>query len=312
MAATTSRDHDTDLLIVGAGPAGCAAALMAASVGMRSLLIESDALCGKLRHIGAVDNVPGGFTGGPALASAIAEDIERTAPCSVAIGTRVVDVQAGDDAVTATSDSGSRLTAPYAVVATGVGPLGPSDVSWLTVREGCALPTLWGATLEGQAAGPLLVLGADRPLGTFLRTHPDLDAPVLVAHPPEDDYKAEEVRGDPRVTLLPVAALTLQAADGRAVTGTWVRRDGQAARVTAAAAFLNLGSAPGPPAGSLSRDALGYCPPRDQPARILVAGDLRSARFQRIAAAIGSGSEAALCAYYAAQGLGGGDHRPAW
>ncbi|CAM5436669.1 hypothetical protein SVIOM342S_06466 [Streptomyces violaceorubidus] len=40
---------DTDLLIVGGGPAGCAAAVMAASVGMRSVLIESgDRVCGAL------------------------------------------------------------------------------------------------------------------------------------------------------------------------------------------------------------------------------------------------------------------------
>ena len=38
-----------------------------------------------------------------------------------------------------------------------------------------------------------------------------------------------------------------------------------------------------------------------------LAGDLRSARFQRIMTAMGSGGEAALHAYYAARGLLAGD-----
>lgn len=46
-----------------------------------------------------------------------------------------------------------------------------------------------------------------------------------------------------------------------------------------------------------------YCPPIGQHPRIIVAGDLRSARFQRIMTALGSGSEAALHAYYATREL---------
>src|SRR6478736_3792185 len=49
--------HDTDLIIIGGGPAGCAAARMAASVGMRSVLIEPDTLCRNLYRIPALNNV---------------------------------------------------------------------------------------------------------------------------------------------------------------------------------------------------------------------------------------------------------------
>ncbi|MYS32518.1 pyridine nucleotide-disulfide oxidoreductase, partial [Streptomyces sp. SID4920] len=58
-------------------------------------------------------------------------------------------------------------------------------------------------------------------------------------------------------------------------------------------------SAPAAPAGDPVRGADGYCAPADQHPRVLVAGDLRSARYQRIMTALGSGSEAALHAYYA-------------
>ena len=293
----------TDLVIVGGGPAGCAAAVMAASVGMRSVLIERDALCAKLRHIAAVNNVVGGHTSGPELAAVIAEDIASTELCEVDLGARVTEVRAFGDHVTATTDTGRTVSAPYVVVATGVGPLPASAAPWLTVATDSALPTLWGAKVPETAAGSLLVLGADRPLGTFLRAHPALDAEVLVAYPPEDDYKADEVREDARVTLLPVAALSVRADGASAFTAEWLDREGCPGARPADAVYLNLGSAPTPPPGALVPDSSGHCPPDRQHPRIITAGDLRSARFQRIMAATGSGSEAALRAYYGLRGV---------
>ncbi|MEU3835230.1 hypothetical protein AB0E97_21655 [Streptomyces microflavus] len=67
--------------------------------------------------------------------------------------------------------------------------------------------------------------------------------------------------------------------------------------------YVSMGCAPTAPAGDLVRDADGCCPPAVQHSRIIVAGDLRSARYQRIMTAMGSGSEAALHAYCAARDL---------
>ncbi|MFI1097331.1 pyridine nucleotide-disulfide oxidoreductase [Streptomyces sp. NPDC020917] len=303
MAASEARDVPTELIIVGGGPAGCAAALMAASVGMRSVLVEADALCAKLQHIGAINNVVGGHSSGPELAAAIAKDLARTELCEIQLGVRAVQVQAYDDHVAVLLDGGSRLVAPYAVVATGVGPLGSGDVPWLTVPDGLLLPTLWGAKVPDDHHGPLLVIGADRPLGTFLRVHPALDLPVLVAYPPEDEYKVDEVRHDPRVTLNPIASLSVRAGANAQISAEWTDREGRQSTQSLAAAYLNLGSAPVPPAGAIVTDATGYCPPDHQHPRIMTAGDLRSSRFQRIMTAIGSGTEAALRAYYDLRGV---------
>ncbi|WP_333769927.1 FAD-dependent oxidoreductase [Streptomyces sp. IBSBF 2435] len=294
----------TDLVIVGGGPAGCAAAVMAASVGMRSVLIEPDALCAKLQHIAAINNVVGGHTSGPELAAAIAADVTRAARCEVDLGARATEVRAHDDHVSVTTDTGRTISASYAVVATGVGPVRVSAAAWLTVASGSDLPTLWGAEVPEMAADSLLVLGADRPLGTFLRAHPALDATVLVAYPPEDDYKVDEVREDARVTLVPVTRLSVQVGGASAVTAEWLGRNGRRGAGTADAAYLNLGSAPRPPQGALVPDSTGYCPPDRQPPRILTAGDLRFSRYQRIMVAAGSGSEAALGAYYGLRGVG--------
>lgn len=295
--------ESTDLVIVGGGPAGCAAAVMAASVGVRSVLVEADtSLCGKLRHIVAVDNVVGGHRSGPELADAVAGDVARAGLCEAHLGTRVTGLRAYEDRVVVTTGNGLTLGAPYAVVATGVGPVPAGAAGWLTVAPGTELPTLWGAGAPRTAGGSLLVLGADRPLGTFLRAHPSLDASVVVVHPAEDDYKADEVRGDPRVTLLPVAEVSVSA-DGGGFTAEWVDREGRSGSRRAGSVHANLGSAPAAPPGDLVTDASGYCPPGGQHPRVLVAGDLRSARFQRVMAATGSGSEAALRAYYGLRGV---------
>ncbi|MEU1805793.1 FAD-dependent oxidoreductase [Streptomyces sp. NPDC019937] len=297
---------EADLLVVGGGPAGCAAAVMAASLGMRSVLVESgDALCGALRRIPVVNNVLG-FTTGPGMAAAIKADVEGCDLCRVALGRRATRIEAFEDRVEVTVQgpgaAGARLTAPYAVVATGVGPLAPAATGWLSGAEGRELPQLWEADAAAITGRTVLVLGADRPLGTLTRAHPGLRTRFLVAHPPEDTYKTEEIGQDARVELVAVRRLELgpPSAPPRAEALTVA---GERRALTADLVFLNLGSAPAPPAGSLVTGGSGYCPPGRQPPRIRTAGDLRSARFQRIATAMGSGSEAALSAYYAARGL---------
>ncbi|MCX0241654.1 MULTISPECIES: FAD-dependent oxidoreductase [Streptomyces] len=285
--------HDTDLLVIGGGPAGCAAVRMAAGVGLRTVLVEPERLCRNLFRIPALDNVLGGHTSGRALAEAITAEVMGTELCRLELGRYAAELRAADERVTVTLDTGARLTAPYAVVATGVGPLQPRDVPWITAPDGLTLPPLWQA--EAEEGRTLLVLGGDRPIGTFLRAHPDTGTRLIVAYPPADAYKTDEIRDDPRVTLVPVDHLTLSGA-------AEVTAPDDLRRTPAAdAVFLSLGSAPTAPPGDLVRGADGYCAPADQHPRVLVAGDLRSARYQRIMTAFGSGSEAALHAYYAAR-----------
>ncbi|MFI0711235.1 FAD-dependent oxidoreductase [Streptomyces inhibens] len=299
MAATSSRTSDTDLIIIGGGPAGCAAARMAASVGMHSLLIEPDGLCRNLYRITALNNVLGGYISGPELADSITADLKSTDRCRIELGHRATEIRAFDDHVAVTLETGDRLTAPHAVLATGVGALQPHDVAWITVPPNFTLPPLWQAEPNDSQGRTLLVLGGDRPIGTFLRAHPDTDTRLLVAYPTSDEYKVEEIRDDPRVTLLRIDHLILRPSQGPVITAEALAREGERNTVVADAAFLSIGSAPIAPPGDLVRDAAGYCPPSDQHPRIIIAGDLRSSQFQRIMTAMGSGSEAALRAYYA-------------
>ncbi|MGO4748467.1 pyridine nucleotide-disulfide oxidoreductase [Streptomyces sp. 2MCAF27] len=320
--AVNTTAVEADLIVVGGGPAGCAAVVMAAGLGMRSVLVEpGEALCRTLERIPVLGNVLG-FSTGPALAAAITADVARSGLCRVELGRRAVRIGAYEDRVEVTavpteaSGSGLLLTAPYTVVATGVGPLRPEDVGWIDGREGLALPPLWEADPAALTGRTALVLGADRPLGTLLRAHPGLASRFVVACPPGDAYKAEEIAQDPRAELVPVRHLTLvPPSPGEPpvpeapltaempLTAEVLTVEGDRRTLTCHLGFRNLGSGPTPPGGDLSADASGYCPPSRQHPRVFTAGDLRSARFQRIATAMGSGSEAALGAYYASRDL---------
>ena len=277
---------DRDLVIIGGGPAGCAAAVMAASVGLTTTIIEPEPrLGGTLWRIAAIENALGGHRTGSSLAAAVLADVERAAPDVVhAEATRI---EAADDSISVTMTGGNQITGRHAVVATGVAPLQPQDSTWITTPAALSLPPFWEADPTGAVGQTWLVLGADRPLGTFLRAHPDFDVTLLVPHPPSDTYKTEEIADDPRVTLVPVQALNLDK--------DLVGRPGN---LRGDQTFANIGVVPATVHG-LVHDRDGYCPMNRQHPRVHIAGDVRSPRGQRVQTAMGSGAEAALDAYYA-------------
>lgn len=275
----------TDLIIIGGGPAGCAAAVMAASVGLTSTIIEPKVrLGGALWRIAAIDNFLGGHRTGPGLAAAVLADVERAAPDVVQA--EATHVEACDGSVSVMLAGGGQVTGKHVVVATGVAPVQPHDSAWITASTALTLPPLWEAEPDGAAGQTWLVLGADRPLGTFLRAHPDLDVRLLVPYPTSDAYKAEEVAGDRRVTLVSVDIL--------AIDQSLVAQPGD---LHGDRTFTNIGVAPVVIRG-LVHDADGYYPVDGQHPRVHIAGDLRSPRGQRVQTAMGSGAEAALDAYY--------------
>ncbi|MEV5784559.1 FAD-dependent oxidoreductase [Streptomyces sp. NPDC052287] len=294
-----ASSYDADVLVVGAGPAGVAAALMAASLKLRAIVVESGPVCGKLHRIGALENVSGNWSTGPHLAEALAADLERLEKsgwCKV-VQAYAVKATGHDDRAEIDLADGRVFTSASVVVATGVTELAPSDLEWVSVPAEFSASPLWRATPQ-ELTDRTYVLGADRPLGTWLRAHPDATTPLHVLCPPADRYKAAEVEGDGRIRLVPVS----HASISRPAYGNgWmveVRSDDGAKTVYAAESVLNnLGSRPAGVTGLVSGED-GYCPPSQQHRRIRIAGDLRSARFQRIATAQGSGAETVLASYY--------------
>lgn len=278
---------DADLVVIGAGPAGCSAALMASSLGLSTILLERRSqIGGSLWQIAALSNVLGGFRTGIDLARAVNSDIARATGVTVRPSVEVASIEPDDDVVRVRCGAGSTATARHVVVATGARPAQPRHVTWIIDPPAHDLPTLREIDPSDVAGRDVLVLGADRPLGTFLRANPDLDVRLVVPHPPADAYKTDEVRGDHRVRLIPVDTLRM--------TGAMMAEPGG---LRASMTVTNIGVRPASVAGARTGED-GYCPSDVQHPRIHIAGDLRSARFQRVQTAMGSGAEAALGAYY--------------
>ncbi|MFC5144749.1 oxidoreductase [Streptomyces aureoversilis] len=300
-----SPSWDADLLVVGAGPAGVAAAVMASSLRMTCVVVEAEEVGAKLRAIGALENVPGGWSTGAALAEALAGDLARhqeLGRVSVLSG-RVVRVAGHDDRAEVALDDGRVLTASAAVVATGVTALAPEDAPWVEAGETRWLPPLWWAAAGDLEGRRVVVLGADRPLGTWLRAHPRAKVHFDVLFPEADRYKTDEVAGNPRLGLDIVDRVTIAPVPEGFRISAW-RPGGGVHNFVVDTVLGNMGSKPAAVPG-LVVGADGYCPPEEQHPRVLVAGDLKGARMQRIAVAMGDGSRAALEPYYRAQpGLG--------
>ncbi|MBD0743161.1 FAD-dependent oxidoreductase [Streptomyces sp. CBMA152] len=313
MTSTADDGADpVDLLVVGAGPAGVAAAVMAASLRMRVTLVEAVAVGSKVAAIGALENVPGGWTTGPQLAEALVADVARQRESGrvTLVQGRATAVKGYDDRAEVALADGQLFTAATVVVATGVTTLTPWDVDWVEAAEALHTSPLWRSTPEEVAAREVVVLGADRPLGTWLRAHPHADARFRVLHPAHDTYKTAEVEDDPRVRFDLVERVEIAARRGGGYDITAYAPDGTShPTITADALLANLGSKPAALPGLVTGPD-GYCPPHAQHPRVLVAGDLKGARMQRIAVALGDGGRAALTPYYGSLGTAPGLFRP--
>ncbi|MEV4559079.1 FAD-dependent oxidoreductase [Kitasatospora sp. NPDC049285] len=286
--------QDAELLIVGAGPAGCAAAIMAASIGMTSVLIDAEPRPGgKLWQIGHLENLPGGWTDGPSYARSLIGDLARLGDACRFQEAEVIAVNASEDQVAVTLADGGVLTGRHLIVATGVRAAKASDVAWISAET--ELSALWSAPVPAPGQH-MVVVGADRPLGTWLRTHPDFGQKLTVLHPAADDYKAHEVRDDPRVELVRVAHVAVRGAGPFEIEFRPAGTAGQKA-IGVDSVFANLGSVPASLPGLVST-ADGYCPPADQHPRITIAGDLCAKQNQRVLIAGGGGGTAALFHYY--------------
>ncbi|MFG2844191.1 FAD-dependent oxidoreductase [Kitasatospora sp. NPDC048296] len=282
---------EAQLLIVGAGPAGCLAAVTAASVGMTSLLIDPAPIPGgSLWQIGHLANWPG-FSDGPSYARVLGAHLAGLDGHCSYVQAQVTTIEATEDLVRATLADGSSVAGEALIVATGVHTAKSTEVSWITCTE--AFPPITGASPVDLGACTV-VLGGDRPLGTWLRTHPNADRKLTVCYPERDGYKVEEVRSDERVQLLPVRAVS--------VTGTGpytvdiLRADGGQDTVEADSVLTNIGTVPTAlPGLAVGED--GFCPPAAQHPRVVTAGDLTARDGQRVSTAAGDGADAALTLY---------------
>jgi hypothetical protein len=180
--------------------------------------------------------------------------------------------------------------------------LTPGDVAWIEAPETRWVPPLWRAAADNLEGRRVVVLGADRSLGTWLRAHPQATVCFDVLYPEADRYKTDEVADEQRIHLDLVDRVAIAPLQDGFRISTWHPGGGEAHTFVVDTVLSNMGSKPAALPG-LVTGTDGYCPPGEQHPRILVAGDLKSARMQRIAVAMGDGGRASLIPYYEAQAV---------
>ncbi len=311
----SAGDGRVDVAVIGAGPAGLAAAVYAASEGMSVTVIESTSVGGQASSSPMMRNYlgfPAGVTGAELTARGFQQAI--TFGARFILGRTVTALRSDGEELLLALDDGSELHAGSVVIATGVSyrRVGIDRVEALLGRgvfygSGTSEERL----VEGQ---PVFVVGGANSAGSaamHLARHASHVTILVRGGSIEEtmsDYLIRELGNADNVDI----RLNTEIADatGEFRLETLVLRDrttGTTEEVPAAAAFILIGAAPRtawlPP--EIARDDHGYIftgEQRPDPSDglglatsmpgVFAAGDVRLNPVKRVAAAVGDGSTA--------------------
>jgi thioredoxin reductase (NADPH) len=337
----SSQVHE--LAIVGAGPAGLAAAVYGASEGLRTLILECRSIGGQAGTSSMIRNYlgfPRGLSGAELTARAFEQALLFGAEFAFTAPATMLSASDGDRAITLAD--GTELVARAVIIAAGVAyrRLGISALDQLTgagvfygapgveapAMSGEEVYVVGGANSAGQAALHLARFAARV---TLLVRGQSLAAGM-------SDYLIKQIEATPNIQV----RLQTRVVDGRGqhrLEGLVLEdvRTGQREDVAAAAVFILIGAEPRTEwlGGVVQRDDRGFILtghdlptqvwPLDRPPvpfetslpGVFAVGDVRHGSFKRVAEAAGEGSVAVGSVHqYLAEGaawLGSrGSHTP--
>jgi thioredoxin reductase (NADPH) len=314
-----------DVTVVGAGPAGLAAAVYGASEGLRTTILEPEAIGGQAGSSSKIRNYLGFRRGisGAELAQRAYEQAwmlradfiygQRAVGLRAAGPDRVVDLSDGSQAasravVLATGVGYRRLGVPSLEALIGAGVFYGAAASEAQAVKGQQVYVVGGANSAGQAA---VHLGRYASQVTMLVRGASLAATM-------SDYLVQEIQAAPNITVRLEVEVVDGHGDGRLASLTLRdRRSGAAETVPAAALFVLIGAEPhtGWLPQAVQRDRWGFVvtgadllqdgrPPPQWPLErppmlfessmpgVFAVGDVRHGSIKRVAAAVGEGSVA--------------------
>ena len=310
-----------DVVILGAGPAGLAAAVYGASEGLRTLLVERLAAGGQAGQSSRIENYlgfPKGLSGadlarratdqarrlGAEMVSREAVGIRENGPA------RVVALDGGEEIaahslLVATGVQYARLDVPGVEELTGVGVYYGAAPAEAAEVEGEEVVVVGGANSAGQAAVDLA--GKARQVTVICRAEA-LEAGM-------SQYLVEQVRELANVRVMTGARVVEAAGNGR-LEELSVGVGGEEQTLAATAAFVFVGARPQTEwlGDAVARDAAGFIVSGPALRRVegrhrwrlerdpftletslpgvFVAGDVRDASIKRVASAVGEGAMA--------------------
>lgn len=314
-----------DVVIVGAGPAGLAAAVYAASEGLSTLVLEPLAPGGQAASSSKIENYLGFPTGvsGMELAARAYTQAEKFG-AEVLIAHGATGLACDRTPYTVSIDGGRSVSARAVVIATGARYRRPA-LSNLAAYEGAGV--YYGATfLEAQLCGDedVIVVGGGNSAGqaaVFLsESARHVHVLVRAAQLAEtmSRYLVRRIEESPTITLWTHTEIVGLAGDGRLEAVSW--RNGQTNETTTSPirhVFMMLGASPNTAwlNGCVAMDAHGFVKtgtdltPDDLATAawtrprtpylletslpgVFAVGDVRAANVKRVASAVGEGSVA--------------------
>jgi thioredoxin reductase (NADPH) len=295
-----------DLVIVGGGPAGLAAAIYAAREGIDAIVVDASALGGQAGISDRIDNYPGfpdGISGGE-LADRFVAQVRRYGVELVSAVSVTAVARDREDLITSLS-SGQQLTSHAVIVATGstyrrLDVPGEEDLIGAGVHfcATCDAPFYKGADEVVVIGGGNSALEEGLHLSEFAKKVRVLARNDLTASP----VLQERVRSDPQFDIRTgVDIVELEGGRGRFAAVVARDRDSQEMlRFPAAAAFVFIGLKPNNAflGEAVDRDTGGFLvtsPTMETSmAGVFAAGDVRSGSTKQLGSAVGDGIAALL------------------
>ena len=309
-----------DLLVIGGGPGGLAAAVYGASEGMSTTLAEDTALGGQAGTSSRIENYlgfPAGLSGEELTARAALQAQKFGA--RIKLAARSVSLKSDQDLHQVTFDDGEVVTARSLIIATGA-RYNRLPLTRLAEFEGAGV--YYAATqmeLQGCGGGPVAVVGGGNSAGQAALFLTEGCAQVRIVIRGESlassmsRYLIDQIERNRQITVMPRTEVTALSGDER-LAGVELtdRATGQVSSVPVSGLFVFIGARPSTEwlDGQLATDSKGFLltgtaipaqrlPPGTLPLMletsrpgVFCVGDVRSGSVKRCATAIGEGSMA--------------------
>ncbi len=320
---TTPSQEFYDLVVIGGGPAGLAAAVYGASEGLRTVLIERTATGGQAGQSSRIENYlgfPDGVSGGQ-LAERARRQAEKFGAELITARTATA-LEVNGSARTVRFADGGSIDAHAVILATGVAyrqleATGCAELTGRGIYYGAATSiasecndeevyVIGGANSAGQAA---MYLSREARSVTIAVRASSLEASMSY-------YLIQQIEQNPKITVRTCTEVHAVTGDDHLEKLTLVNnRTGDSEEVSCGRMFIFIGAAPRTEwlDGVVARDDHGFIltgpdlrnvcgwtldrPPHHLETSVpgvFVAGDVRSESAKRVAAAVGEGSMAVM------------------
>jgi thioredoxin reductase (NADPH) len=314
-----------DVAVVGAGPAGLAAAVYAASEGLSVIVLDTRAFGGQAGASARIENYLGFPTGisGQALAGRAFVQAEKFG-AEVVVPAPVAELECGFPTHLMRLSDGRRVEARTVVIASGAAYRQP-DIPNLARFEGRGV-SYWASPIEARlvAGKEVILVGGGNSAGqaaVFLASHASAVHMMIRGEGLSSTmsrYLVDRISANPRIHLHTRTEIVSLQGDRGGLTGaTWRKRDtGEETQCPSSNIFLFVGADPntdwlsgcwieldrydfvltGRDLARESLDAAGWVESREpHPLEtsipgVFAIGDVRSGSIKRVAAAVGEGA----------------------